>query len=171
MNSSFNKEGPIKYMIEVNIYYQEHRERMEINVIEGQKQSVILGMPWLTHHNPEIDWKTGEVKITRCPEECGKQQRPKQGKAGQQKQKEEKKEEEEKKQEEKETEKKQKKKKQKGEKTINVKRVAEEWKIWDKKGEAEKLEEETKMLVPKRFHKWIKVFDKKQSERMPTRKT
>ena len=25
-------------------------------------------MPWLAHHNPEIDWKTGEVQITRCPE-------------------------------------------------------------------------------------------------------
>ena len=27
----------------------------------------------------------------------------------------------------------------------------------------------TKKLVPERFHKWIKVFGKKQSERMPTR--
>ena len=36
-------------------------------------------MPWLVHHNPEIDWKTGEVKMMRCPEECGKQWRPKQG--------------------------------------------------------------------------------------------
>ena len=50
---------------------------------------VILGMPWLACHNPEIDWKTGEVKITRCPEEYGKQWRPTQGKLGWQKQKEE----------------------------------------------------------------------------------
>jgi len=27
-----------------------------------------------------------------------------------------------------------------------------------------------KKLVPEQFHKWIKVFGKKQSERMPTRK-
>jgi len=33
-----------------------------------------------------------------------------------------------------------------------------------------KLEAEAKKLVPERFHKWIKVFGKKQSERMPTRK-
>ena len=25
-------------------------------------------------------------------------------------------------------------------------------------------------MVPKKFHKWIKVFGKKQLERMPTRK-
>ena len=33
-----------------------------------------------------------------------------------------------------------------------------------------KSEVEAKKLVPERFHKWIKVFGKKQSERMPTRK-
>jgi len=67
-----NKEGPIKHMVEVNIYYQGHRERTEIDVIGGQKWMVILGILWLARHNPEIDWRTGEVKMTRCPEECGK---------------------------------------------------------------------------------------------------
>jgi len=51
---------------------------------------VILGMPWLAHHNLEIDWRTEEVKMTRCPEECRKQWRPVQGKLGWEKQKEEK---------------------------------------------------------------------------------
>ena len=37
MDESLNKEGPIENMVEVNIYYQEHRERTEINVIRGQK--------------------------------------------------------------------------------------------------------------------------------------
>ena len=76
VDGSFNKEGPIENTVEVNIYYQGHRERMEIDVIGGQKWTVILGMPWLARHNPEIDWRTGEVKMTRCPEECGKQWRP-----------------------------------------------------------------------------------------------
>jgi len=35
MNSFFNKEGSIEYIVEVNIYYQKYRERMEINVIGG----------------------------------------------------------------------------------------------------------------------------------------
>jgi len=82
MDSSLNKKGPIKHMVEVNIYYQGHREKTEIDVIGGQKWTVILGMPWLAHHNPEIDWKTGEVKMMRCPEECEKQWRPKQEKPG-----------------------------------------------------------------------------------------
>jgi len=72
VDGSFNKEGPIENTVEVNIYYQGHRERMEIDVIGGQKWLMILGMLWLVHHNPEIDWRTGEVKMMRCPEECGK---------------------------------------------------------------------------------------------------
>ena len=77
MDGLLNKEKAIEHTVEVNIYYQGYRERMKINVIRRQKWMVILGMPWLAHHNPEIDWRTGEVKITRCPEEYGKQWRPK----------------------------------------------------------------------------------------------
>jgi len=72
VDGMFNKEGLIEHTVEVNIYYQEHRERMEINIIGGQKWNVILEMPWLAYHNPETDWRTGEVKMTRCSEECGK---------------------------------------------------------------------------------------------------
>jgi len=82
VDGSLNKERPIEHMVEVNIYYQEYRERTEINVIGGQKWMVILGMPWLARYNPKIDWRTGEVKMMRCPEKCGKQWRPKQGKPG-----------------------------------------------------------------------------------------
>jgi len=162
----FNKEGPIENTVEVNIYYQGYRERTEIDMIGGQKWTVILGMPWLAHHNPEIDWRTGEVKMTRCPEECGKQWRPVQGKLGWEKQKEEKaKEEAGKKREEKE-----KMKRQKKEKTMEVKKVAEEWEIWDEEEKAAKSEVEAKKMVPEKYHQWIKVFGKKQSERMLMRK-
>jgi len=82
VDGSFNREGPIENTVEVNIYYKGYMERMEINVIGGQKWSVILGMPWLACHNPEIDWRTGEVKMTRCPEKCGKQWRLVQEKSG-----------------------------------------------------------------------------------------
>ena len=33
---------------------------------------VILGMPWLSVHNPEIDWEKKKVKITQYPPICGK---------------------------------------------------------------------------------------------------
>ena len=73
MDDSFKKKGPIKNMVEVNIYYQKHRERTEINMIGGQKQSIILEILWLAHHNSEIDQRIEKIKIMRCLEEYGKQ--------------------------------------------------------------------------------------------------
>jgi len=37
VDGTFNKEGLIENTVEVNIYYQRHREKMEINVLGGQK--------------------------------------------------------------------------------------------------------------------------------------
>ncbi len=58
----------------------------------------------------------------------------------------------------------------KKEKQVEVKKVAEEWEIWDDKEEAARLEAEAKKIVPKKFHQWIKVFGEKQLERMPMKK-
>jgi len=44
MDGLFNKEGPIEYTVEVNIYFKGHRERTEIDVIRRQKWMVILEM-------------------------------------------------------------------------------------------------------------------------------
>ena len=35
VNGFFNKERPIEHIVKMNIYYQGHRKRIEINVIEG----------------------------------------------------------------------------------------------------------------------------------------
>jgi len=53
---------------------------------------------------------------------------------------------------------------------MEIKKIAEEWEIWDKEEEVAKSEAEAKKLVLERFHRWIKVFGKKQLERMLTRK-
>ena len=53
---------------------------------------------------------------------------------------------------------------------VEVKKVAEEWVIWDKEKEAARSEAEAKKFMPEKFHQWIKVFGKKQSGRIPTRK-
>jgi len=38
VDSSLNKEGPIKHMVEVNIYYQGHRERTKIDMIRDRSR-------------------------------------------------------------------------------------------------------------------------------------
>ncbi len=142
INGTFNEKRPIEYTVKVNIYHQEYREKTEINVIRGQKQNLILEMLWLACHNPEINWKTGQVKMTRCPDECGKQQRPNQEKSSQQKQKEEEVKEVQGKKKDKEE-----KKQEKG-KMIEIKKVAEKQEIWDNEKEVARSEKEAKKLIP-----------------------
>ena len=55
VDRSLNKKELIEHIVEVNIYYQRHRKRTEINVIRGQKWTVILEMLWLARYNPKID--------------------------------------------------------------------------------------------------------------------
>jgi len=84
----FNHEEPIEHTVEIELFYKGYKERIEIEIIGGQKWSMILGMLWLACHNPETDWKIEEVKMMRCLDECGKQWKVKQIKPRWQKQKE-----------------------------------------------------------------------------------
>ena len=67
-----NKGGDITHEVTCNIYYKGHRERARFDVCSLGRTEVILGMPWLVAHNPEIDWEKGKVELTRCPPWCGK---------------------------------------------------------------------------------------------------
>ena len=57
VDKTFNQEGLMEYTVKVNIYYQIHRERTEIDMIREQKWNVILRMPWLACYDSEINWK------------------------------------------------------------------------------------------------------------------
>ena len=154
VDGTLNYVGPIVDTVEIKIFFKGHKERTLIDVIGGQKWSVILGMSWLGCHNPEIDWKMGEVKMTRCPDECGKKWRVgKQTKPGWKKQ--------EKKEEKKEI------RKLMIEEEKTIARIVEE-----KEEEEEDLIELRVIdeMVPRQFHKYLKMFEKKDSERMLTRK-
>ena len=67
-----NSGGAITHEVEVNIYFKGHMERVWMDICDLGKTEVILGMPWLQAHNPEIDWEKGEVKITGCSPICGR---------------------------------------------------------------------------------------------------
>jgi len=53
---------------------------MRMNVCDLGKTDIILGMLWLQAHNPEINWETGEVKMTRYLPLCGRNTRLKEKK-------------------------------------------------------------------------------------------
>jgi len=74
--------GAITYQVEVNVYYKSYIKKMRMDVCNLRKTDIILGMPWLQVHNPEINWETGEVKMTRCPLLCGRNIKLKEEKRG-----------------------------------------------------------------------------------------
>jgi len=140
VDGTVNSKGAIIYQVECNVFYKGHIERMRMDICDLGKTEVILGMPWLAAHNPEINWETGEVKMTRCPPLCG----------GKNKKKERVKmiatEEEEK----------------------IIRWVIDDKEDWGRKEEIEEDYRKIEEMVPKKFLKWRKVFGKVESERMPT---
>ena len=67
-----NVGGAITHQVECNMFFKGHMERARMDMYNLGKTELILGMPWLAAHNPEIDWEKGEVKMTRCPPICGR---------------------------------------------------------------------------------------------------
>jgi hypothetical protein len=65
-----NEAGSISQVADLVLRYDSHSERALFAVTRLGKQNIILGFTWLRDHNPEIDWQTKEVKMTRCPPRC-----------------------------------------------------------------------------------------------------
>ena len=50
-----NVGGAITHQVECNMFFKGHVERVRMDVCNLGKTEVILGIPWLAAHNPEID--------------------------------------------------------------------------------------------------------------------
>jgi hypothetical protein len=61
-----NEAGSIDHVVDVVMTYNGHSERILLAVTHLGKQSMILGFTWLKKHNPEIDFQTRVVKMSRC---------------------------------------------------------------------------------------------------------
>jgi len=142
VDSTNNSGGAITHQVECNVFYKGHMERMRIDVCDLGKTEVILDMPWLAAHNPEINWEIGEVKMTRCPPLCGRK--------GQKKEKV--------------------KRVVTEEEEKIVQWVIDDKEDWGREEEIEEDHRKIEEMVPKKFLKWKRVFGKVESERMPKRK-
>jgi len=71
VDGTSNSGGAITYQVKYNMFYKGYIKRIRIDICNLGKTEVILGILWLAAYNPEINWETREVKITRCPPLCG----------------------------------------------------------------------------------------------------
>jgi len=115
---------------------------MRMDVCNLGKTEVILGIPWLAAHNPEINWETEEVKMTKCLPLCDKRSQKREKVRMTATEEEEK----------------------------IVRWVIDNKEDWGREEEIEEDHRKIEEMVPKKFLKWKKVFGKVESERMPTRK-
>ncbi|KAG9227893.1 hypothetical protein CCMSSC00406_0009150 [Pleurotus cornucopiae] len=65
-----NNAGRVTEKVEIRMMFRGHLEVMVLYVTNLGNVDVILGLTWLKKHNPEIDWKMGEVVMSRCPRQC-----------------------------------------------------------------------------------------------------
>jgi Retroviral aspartyl protease len=70
VDGTLNEAGSITEVVEMMLQYCDHSEKMIFAVTGLGKQDVILGLTWLCEHNPEVNWKSGEVKMSRCLNHC-----------------------------------------------------------------------------------------------------
>jgi hypothetical protein len=70
VDGSPNEAGFIRDVTTLVLRYKGHSEQVQLAVTGLGKQKLILGYSWLWKHNPEINWDTREVKMSRCPSGC-----------------------------------------------------------------------------------------------------
>ena len=56
-----NKKGTIKSYVDLEFYICDQKFKERLYVTGLGKQKIIFGLPWLSKHNPTIDWKTGQI--------------------------------------------------------------------------------------------------------------
>jgi len=70
VDGTLNEAGSVTEMAELLLKYKNHSEKAFFAVTGLGRQHVIMGHSWLRKHNPDINWTTGEVKMSRCSGSC-----------------------------------------------------------------------------------------------------
>ena len=140
MDGTKNSAGQITHCMDITITYQGHKEQVTAEIMDLGQNQMILGYMWLKHHNSEIDWEAGIVKMTRCPKICQCFRRSTTRFLA----------------------------------CIEKEEQESAWHAYCLRATTEalplKTEKTMEELVPKEYHKFLKVFSKGESERMPLRK-
>ena len=65
-----NEAGMITEVADLLLRHKGHTERALFAITKLGPQTMILGFSWLEKHNPEVNWQTRTVQMSRCPESC-----------------------------------------------------------------------------------------------------
>src|SRR5258708_2453472 len=66
IDGSANENRSVTEEVHITLHFGHHSERAHLAAANLGQQTVIIGHSWLTLHNPEVDWATQKVSMTRC---------------------------------------------------------------------------------------------------------
>ena len=69
-NTNGTKNGEVTKVAFLEVEINSHKETLEAAVTDLDGTDMFLGHDWLVKHNPEVNWKNGTIKFTRCPDNC-----------------------------------------------------------------------------------------------------
>ena len=69
-NTDRTKNGEVTRVAPLEIKINSHKEQLEAAITDLDGTDMFLGHDWLVKHNPEVNWKNGTIRLTRCPEQC-----------------------------------------------------------------------------------------------------
>jgi len=69
-NADGTKNGEVTKVAPLEVEINGHKETLEAAVMDLNRTDMFLGHDWLVKHNPEVNWKNGAIKFTRCPGNC-----------------------------------------------------------------------------------------------------
>lgn len=68
--------GPVTHKTELQVSISDHHESLPLLVTSLHRYSIILGIDWLTRHNPSVNWRNKAVAFNdpfcnkRCRSQC-----------------------------------------------------------------------------------------------------
>ena len=69
-NADRTKNGEVTRVAPLEVEINGHKEILEAAVMDLDGTDIFLEHDWLVKHNPEVNWKNGTIKFTRCPGNC-----------------------------------------------------------------------------------------------------
>jgi len=69
-NTDRTKNGEVAKVAPLEVKINRHKEQLEATVTDLNSTDMFLGHDWLVKHNPEVNWKNGTIKFTKCPGNC-----------------------------------------------------------------------------------------------------
>jgi len=69
-NADGIKNGEVTKVASLEIEINGHKKTLEAAVTDLDGTDMFLGHDWLVNYNPEVNWKNGIIKFTRCLGNC-----------------------------------------------------------------------------------------------------